>query len=113
MALSLKPKEQFFWEPQLGTSIGSRYKVLGTSKHGYQATATLGARDVDRVSSYVSCLSCRDTVPSTMPKNIPVMFNNLWKDLSLLSLVWMVNLGLRLELIGPRNVAATEELLKV
>jgi hypothetical protein len=48
-----------------------------------------------------------------MPKNIPVMFNNLWKDLSLLSLVWMVNLGLRLELIGPRNVAATEELLKV
>jgi hypothetical protein len=49
-----------------------------------------------------------------MPKNIPVMFNNLWKDLSLLSLFRMVNLGLRLELIGPRNVAAAEEeLLKV
>lgn len=52
-------------------------------------------------------------VPSTMPKNIPVMLNNLRKDLSLLSLFRMVNLGLRLELMGPRNVAAAEELLKV
>ncbi len=113
MALSLKPKEQFFWEPQLGTSIGSRYRFWGP-----QNTVTMEQLNLKPGMSirfpHMSLVCHAGMVPSTMPKNIPVMFNNLWKDLSLLSLFRMVNLGLRLELIGPRNVAAAEEeLLKV
>jgi hypothetical protein len=112
MALSLKPKEQFFWEPQLGTSIGSRYRFWGP-----QNTVTkeqLNLKPEMSIRFPHMSLACHaGMVPKHNAKKHSSNVCNLWKDLSLLSLFRMVNLGPRLELFGPRNVAAAEELLKV
>ncbi len=86
-------------------------QVLGTSKHGYQGTAKLEAR-LSIGFPHMSCLLGRDGTKHNTKKHSSYVYY-LWKDLSLLRLVRMVNLGLRLELIGPKNVAAAEELLKV